>query len=120
MGFHINPRGGIEICPALSFARDMVKDHGGDLYKTINESQFLRGFQDFVHERTKGCVILEHPVELKNYIEGWGQRLSSRDAHRAGMAPRFSQWLPGEEIPEDYWLYRFLKRQVFFGMGANG
>ena len=34
--------------------------------------------------------------------------------------PRNSHHLPGEEIPEDYWLYRFLKRQVFFGMGAHG
>lgn len=123
MGFHVNPRGGIEICPALSFARDMIKDNGGDLYKTINESQFLRGFQDFVHERTKGCVILEHPVELKNYIQGMGAKdFSSRDAYTelASGAPRNSHHLPGEEIPEDYWLYRFLKRQVFFGMGAHG
>ena len=47
---------------------------------------------------------------------------ASRDAYTelASGAPRNSHHLPGEEIPEDYWLYRFLKRQVFFGMGANG
>ena len=101
----------------------MVTDNGGDLYKTINESQFLRGFQDFVNERTKGCVILENPVELKNYISGMGAKdFSTRDAYTelASGAPRNSHHLPGEEIPEDYWLYRFLKRQVFFGMGAHG
>ena len=28
--------------------------------------------------------------------------------------------LPGEEIPEDYWVYRLLKKQLFFGMGGYG
>ena len=119
----MNPRGGIEICPALSFARDMVADNQGDLFKTINESRFLRGFQDFVNERTKGCVILENPVELKNYIHDAGARdFSTRDAFTelGSSTPRNSHHMPGEEIPEDYWLYRFLKRQVFFGMGAHG
>ena len=23
------------------------------------------------------------------------------------MTPRFSQWLPGEEIPEQHWMYRW-------------
>ena len=51
----------------------------------INESRFLRGFQDFVHERTKGCVILEHPVELKNYIEGMGAKdFSAREVTEGG------------------------------------
>jgi MoaA/NifB/PqqE/SkfB family radical SAM enzyme len=123
LGFHVNPHGGVEICPALSFAAERVTDNGGDLFKTINESRFLRGFQDFVRQRTKGCVILEHPVELKNYIKGAGAAdYSSRDAFAelASASPRNSHHLPGEEIPEDYWLYRFLKRQVFFGMGAAG
>jgi len=26
--------------------------------------------------------------------------------------------MPGKEIPESYWVYRFLKDNVFFGMGA--
>ncbi len=123
MGFHVNPHGGVEICPALSFARDMITDNNGDLYKTINESKFLRGFQDFVHERTKGCVILENPQELRDYIGGAGAKdFSTRDAFTelGAGTPRNSHHLPGDEIPEDYWLYRFLKRQVFFGMGAHG
>jgi hypothetical protein len=28
--------------------------------------------------------------------------------------------LPGEEVPEDTLFYRFLKRQLFFGMGGYG
>jgi MoaA/NifB/PqqE/SkfB family radical SAM enzyme len=121
LGYHVNPRGGIEICPALSFAADKVTDHNGDLTKTFADSQLLNGFQDFVKSRTKGCVILESPVELKNFIKSTGAAdYSSRDAYGEleSMSPRHSHHLAGEEIPEDYWLYRFLKKQVFFGMGA--
>lgn len=42
LGFHVGPQGSIEPCPPLSFAREMIQDNGGDIYKTINESEFLR------------------------------------------------------------------------------
>jgi MoaA/NifB/PqqE/SkfB family radical SAM enzyme len=121
MGFHVGPQGSIEICPPLSFAVDMVRDNGGDVYKTINSSAYLRGFQQFVKERTKGCVILEHPEELIKYIRDSGARdYSGRNAFAEyeRSSPRRSHHLPGEEIPEDYWVYRLLKKNVFFGMGA--
>lgn len=124
MGYHIGPRGSVEICPALSFATDTVRDGGDDLYETFNNSQFLRGFQDFVKQRTKGCVILEHPQELHDYIRDAGAAdFSGRDAafqELNSITPRHSHHLPGEEIPEDFWLYRLLKKNVFFGMGALG
>ncbi len=123
LGFHVNPRGGIEICPALSFAKEQVADHGYDVYQTINESQFLRGFQKFVKERTKGCVILEHPQELVKYIQQMGAKdFSTRNAFAEidSIKPRHSHHLPGQEIPENHWLYRFMKKQAFFGMGALG
>lgn len=123
LGFHIGPEGSIEICPPLSFATDRLRDNGGDVYKTINSSAFLRGFQDFVKTRTKGCVILEHPQELVKYIQGHGAAdYSTRDAFAeiASGKPRHSHHLAGEEIPEDHWMYYFLKTQVFFGMGALG
>jgi MoaA/NifB/PqqE/SkfB family radical SAM enzyme len=124
LGYHIGPQGSIEICPALSFAKERVSDNNGDLYKTINESEYLRGFQKFVKQRTKGCVILEHPQELHSYIQGSGAKdFSGRRtafAELNSITPRNSHHLPGDEIPEDYWVYRFLKKQVFFGMGAIG
>jgi hypothetical protein len=91
------------------------------VYKTINNSRYLRGFQKFVNQRTKGCVILEYPQELTEYIRSHGAKdYSSRDAYAelAAGKPRNSQHLPGKEIPEDYWVYRLLKKNVFFGMGA--
>jgi MoaA/NifB/PqqE/SkfB family radical SAM enzyme len=123
LGYHIGPEGSIEICPPLSFATETVRDNDGDLYTTFNNSDYLRGFQTFVKERTKGCVILEHPKELTQYIQGCGAKdYSTRDAFAELGAgePRHSHDLPGEEIPEDHWLYRFMKKRVFFGMGAAG
>ncbi len=123
LGFHIGPQGSIEPCPPLSFARETIDDHGGDLFQTINQSEFLRSFQRFVAERTRGCVILERPAELVQFLrDEKAIDFSGRDAlaELASSCPRTSHHLPGEEIPEDYWVYRFLKKQLFFGMGGYG
>jgi MoaA/NifB/PqqE/SkfB family radical SAM enzyme len=123
MGFHIGPQGSIEPCPPLSLACEKIGDNGGDLFQTINGSQFLRGFQQFVKQRTRGCVILEHPQQLADYLRNArAGDYSGRDAigELAAATPRSSHHLPGEEIPEDYWVYRMLKKQLFFGMGGYG
>lgn len=124
LGYHIGPQGSIEICPALSFAAETVRDQDGDLYKVFNESAYLRGFTKFVKERTKGCVILEYPQQLHDYIRDAGAKdYSGRGTafqELNGVVPRHSQHLPGQEVPEDFWFYRFVKKQVFFGMGASG
>lgn len=122
MGFHVGPRGSIEPCPPLSFACENIRD-GRDLFEAVNQSQFLRGFQQFVNDRTQGCVILEYPGELAEYLRQFGATdYSGRDAlgELASSPARTSHHLPGEEIPEDYWFYRLLKKQIFFGMGAYG
>jgi len=123
LGFHIGPRGGIEPCPPLSFACQTIRDNGGDLFATINQSEFLRNFQEFVNQRTQGCVILEYPQELAEFLRGQSvDDTSGRDAlgELAASTPRTSHHLPGEETPEDYWVYRILKKQLFFGMGGYG
>ena len=123
LGFHIGPQGSVEPCPPLSFASETVRDNQGDLYRSINESQLLRGFQEFAAARTRGCVILERPQELAAFLRESGARdYSGRDAYAelAASTPRTSHHLPGEEIPEDYWVYRLLKKQLFFGMGGYG
>jgi len=123
LGFHIGPQGSIEPCPPLSFARENIRDNGRELFATINQSRFLRGFQHFVNQRTRGCVILECPQQLAEYLRASAAAdTSGRDAlgEIAAGTPRTSHHLPGEEIPEDYWLYRMLKKQLFFGMGGYG
>lgn len=123
MGFHIGPKGSIEPCPPMSFACENIRQNNGDLFATINGSQFLRGFQQFVNERTRGCVILESPHELAAFLrESGAADTSGRDAWSELLAsqPRSSHHRPGEEVPEDFWFYRLLKRQLFFGMGGYG
>ena len=39
-------------------------------------------------------------------------------AEREAMTPRFSQWLPGEEIPEQHWMVRWAKKFWFNDFGA--
>jgi len=121
LGFHVGPQGSIEPCPPLSFACQTIRD--GELFSTINESRFLRAFQEFVSARTRGCVILEQPGQLAEFLRDWGVTdYSGRDAlgEIAAGVPRTSHHLPGEEMPEDTWLYRLLKRQLFFGLGGYG
>ena len=123
LGYHIGPRGSLEICPPLSFATDFVRDNGGDMVTTLQNSKFLQGFEKFVNDRTKGCVILEKPQELVKYIKDHGAKdVSGRDAFAEieSIEPRHSHHLPGEEIPEDHWFYKMAKKRVFFGMGAQG
>jgi MoaA/NifB/PqqE/SkfB family radical SAM enzyme len=123
LGHHVGPRGGVEICPPLHFAAQTIRDNDGDFFKTINESKLLRAFPEFVAKRTKGCVILEDPQALKAWLQSHGAAdYSGRDGWtELGALPQLpSHHQPGAEIPEDYWLYRFLKKRLFFGMGSYG
>jgi hypothetical protein len=43
-----------------------------------------------------------------------GSAIAELDA----MQPRFSQWLPGEEVPETHWMYRIAKRYWFHDFNA--
>lgn len=124
MSFHIGPGGSVEPCPPISFARQNVDDNAGDLFKTINESAYLRGFQDFVNRRTQGCVILEHPRELAAFLRE--QNVTDCTGRTDGIdelavsVPKCSHHQPGKEMPETMWLYRFLKKMLFFGLGGYG
>ena len=41
-------------------------------------------------------------------------------AELEAMQPRFSQYLPGEEIPEKHWMYRLAKKYWFNDFAAYG
>ncbi|HOI54613.1 MAG TPA: radical SAM/SPASM domain-containing protein [Phycisphaerae bacterium] len=121
MSYHVNPWGDIEPCPPIQFAVESV-GNGDDVVGRIDRSAFLKAFRDFASRRTRGCVLLEAPQELREFL----LRQGARDTTGRGtgfdelvrMAPRASQHLPGREIPEKHWLYRFAKRHWFFGFGG--
>ncbi|MDR2441583.1 MAG: radical SAM protein [Planctomycetaceae bacterium] len=128
MAFVVGSKGSIEPCPPLTVARNFLDDNNGDFYKTINESNFLRHFQQFIRDRydgekSQGCVLIDYPQELGEFLrQEQVVDMSGRDflAELDTAIPHESHFLPDKEIPENYWVYRVLKKMLFFGMGAYG
>lgn len=120
---HISPGGDIEPCPALQFARDHIGD-GRDLARTLRSSQFLEHFREFARTTSRGCVIMENPDLLFDFLTAEQARDSSGRntgfAELAARRPLPGHFQPGREIPERHWLYRFAKKHWFFGFGAYG
>ncbi len=120
---HISPEGYIEPCPPLQFAKDNIGD-GTGLYDIFNQSGFLAKFRTMCCDTTQGCIIMEHPETLADFIKseeatdssGRGTLLEELDQ----MCPCGSHHQPGKEIPERSWAYRFAKKNWFFGFGAYG
>jgi MoaA/NifB/PqqE/SkfB family radical SAM enzyme len=118
---HVNPRGDIEPCPIIQFAVENIRDDRG-VYVTMRDSAFLRDFRELSAKHTRGCVVMERPDLVKELV----QRHGARDTTMRGtamaeldeMQPRFSQWLPGEEIPEEHWMYRWAKKVWFNDFNA--
>jgi MoaA/NifB/PqqE/SkfB family radical SAM enzyme len=118
---HISPRGDIEPCPIIQFAVDNLRDERG-IYRTMRDSAFLRDFRDLSAKATRGCVVLERPDLVKELVVKHGARdttvRGTAMAELEAMQPRFSQWLPGEEVPEKHWMYRLAKKYWFSDFGA--
>jgi MoaA/NifB/PqqE/SkfB family radical SAM enzyme len=118
---HVNPRGDIEPCPIIQFATENIRDPRG-VYATMRDSVFLKDFRELSARHTRGCVVLERPDLVKELVHRHGARdttirgtaMEELDA----MTPRFSQWLPGEEIPERHWMYRWAKKYWFNDFNA--
>ncbi len=118
---HVSPYGDVEPCPIIQFAKEDIKD-GRGFVAAVRDSEFLKDFRELTAEATRGCVVLERPDLVKALV----QKHSARDttmrksamAELEAMVPRFSQWLPGEEIPEKHWMYRLAKRFWFSDFGA--
>jgi MoaA/NifB/PqqE/SkfB family radical SAM enzyme len=118
---HIGPRGDIEPCPIIQFAVEDIHDKRG-IYATMRDSAFLKDFRELSARHTRGCVVLERPDLVKEIVQRHGARdTTTRGTAMAeldAMTPRFSQWLPGEEIPEKHWMYRLAKRFWFYDFNA--
>lgn len=122
ISYHVNPGGDIEPCPPIQFATENVKD--GRIDALIGRSEFLGDFSEFASKHTRGCVLLEHPQELKTFVETSGARATSGRPDGIGELAAM-QAHPGHhqadcEIPEKSWFYRLAKRKWFFGFGAYG
>lgn len=119
---HIGPGGDIEPCPIIQFATEHVSDNGGDLFKTMTESALLADFRETAAGATRGCIVLERPDLLADVVQRHGAddttQRGTAMAELHAMTSRSSQHLPGREVPEKHWVYRFAKKRWFFGFGA--
>ena len=118
---HVGPKGDIEPCPIIQFATENIRDPRG-VFATMRDSAFLKDFREISAEHTRGCVVLERPDLVKELVIKHGARdttiRGTAMAELEAMTPRFSQWLPGEEIPEQHWMYRWAKKWFFNDFGA--
>ncbi|MFN7139516.1 MAG: radical SAM protein, partial [Limisphaerales bacterium] len=120
---HISPSGEIEPCPIIQFATENIADKR-NIYNVFRDSAFLRDFRRYSGQATRGCIVLENPELVKNLVLKHGARdttvRKTALAELEAMQPRFSQWLPGEEVPEKHWMYRLAKKYWFTDFGAYG
>lgn len=118
---HISPRGDIEPCPIIQFATETIRDSRG-VFATMRDSAFLKDFRDLSARHTRGCVVLERPDLVKELVVKHGARdttvRGTAMAELEAMTPRFSQWLPGEEVPEKHWMYKLAKKYWFNDFNA--
>ena len=120
---HIGPGGDLEPCPPIQFARENLRD-GTSLDALFQQSTFLEEFRQLAAANGRGCILLSNPAALRDFME----RQKARDTtgrgtglqELAAMRPRPCHDLPGQEIPERHWLYRYAKRRWFFGFGTYG
>jgi hypothetical protein len=94
------------------------------LKRLFEDSQFLREFRGLAAQRSRGCILMERPDLLWDLAERTGARDSSGRgtvfAELELLEPHPSHHLPGREVPERSWAYRFAKKHWFFGFGAYG
>jgi len=118
---HVNMKGDIEPCPIIQFATENIRDPRG-VFATMRDSAFLKDFREISADHTRGCVVLERPDLVKELVIKHGARdttiRGTAMAELDAMTPHFSQWIPGEEIPEQHWMYRWAKKWFFNDFGA--
>ncbi len=123
IGHHINPEGYIEVCPPLQFAKEKITKNS-DLFSIFNNSEFLKQFRTLATETSRGCIIMERPDLYANFL----QEVDAIDSSGRGtgleelqkMTFRQSHDMKDRAIPEKYWVYKFAKKNWFFGFGAYG
>lgn len=117
---HIGPGGDVEPCPPLQFSCGNIADGAEAALGT----DALADARRFLREQGRGCILLDNPGALAEYVRQRGLPDSSgRDAfceELSRMAPLADHDMGEERIPEKHWFYRLAKKYWFFGFGAYG
>jgi MoaA/NifB/PqqE/SkfB family radical SAM enzyme len=121
LSHHINASGYVEPCPIIQFAAENIDEKPLD--RLYAESAFLGDFRSSIQQKTKGCVVMEDPRWLAEFVKKHDAKNTSgrRDElYRLATAPETTSHGSCEVIPEKSRIYRFAKRRAFFGLGAYG
>ncbi|HKJ42082.1 MAG TPA: radical SAM protein [Sunxiuqinia sp.] len=121
LSHHINASGYIEPCPVIQFATDRVGDK--PLAEIYRSSAFLHELKTAIPAKTSGCILMEDPQWLVDFVERHGALdTSGRDneVERLRAMQKVSSHGSGMPIPEKNRIYKFAKKRAFFGLGAYG
>jgi MoaA/NifB/PqqE/SkfB family radical SAM enzyme len=121
LSHHINASGYVEPCPIIQFATENIDEKPID--RLYAESTFLSDFRSSIQQKTKGCVVMEDPRWLAEFVvKHQAKNTSGRptELERLRLAPETDSHGSCEVIPEKSRIYRFAKKRAFFGLGAYG
>ena len=124
MSHHISPSGAVEFCPPLQLATDFINEDGSNLAGIFENSDFLTSFRKMTAESSRGCILLEDPHKLVEFLVrhkavDTTSRKTVLEEYKQ-MRPVAGHNLAGEEIPEKNVFYKLVKKKYFFGFGAYG
>jgi MoaA/NifB/PqqE/SkfB family radical SAM enzyme len=124
MSHHISPSGALEFCPPIQLAKDFINEDGSNLAWLFENSEFLAGFRKMAAGSSRGCILLEDPQKLVEFLEEH-QAIDTTSRNTVveeykKMTPLAGHNLQGEEIPEENSIYKLVKKKYFFGFGAYG
>jgi MoaA/NifB/PqqE/SkfB family radical SAM enzyme len=124
MSHHISPSGAIEFCPVIQLATDFLNADASNMTELYAKSQFLTGMRHQIAQATRGCIIMENPMLMTKIIQGY-EALETTTRGSAMEEYTKMTTIPSHNmntnlIPEQSRIYRWLKRNYFFGFGAYG
>lgn len=124
MSHHIAPSGAVEFCPPLQMAKEFINADASNLVEIFNNSEFLASLRKMTAETSRGCILLENPQKMLQFLQEWNAIDSTS---RGTVAEEYAAMhvvaghdMQGEEIEEKSKIYRMLKKRYFFGFGAYG
>lgn len=124
MSHHISPSGYVEFCPPLQMAMERLNSEGSNLVEICQKSEFLADMRKMIAETTRGCILMESPEKLADFIEAHGGFETTSRATFLEELKRMHHVaghdMKDEAIPEKNPLYKTLKKRYFFGFGAYG
>ena len=121
---HISPSGAVEFCPPLQMSKDFINETGSNLKEIFASSSFLADFRKLTAENSRGCIILENPKLMVDFlikheaVDTTSRQTVLDEFKKMSKLPGHD--MKGEEIPDENIFYRFVKKRYFFGFGAYG